>query len=171
MTPRSLHDLYVHQLKDLHSAETQILAALPAMIKMARHDELKRAFEKHLDETESQKERLALVFESLGEDPSGETCQAMKGLVKEANEFMGHVKNIFASDSPDPVIDAGLIANAQRVEHYEIAGYGTVCTYAEILGRTNELEILQSILEEEKMTDERLNAIAKQAVNPQAASV
>lgn len=171
MTPRSLHDLYVHQLKDLYSAETQITAALPAMIKMARHDELKRAFETHLDETERQKERLELVFESLGEDPSGETCQAMKGLVKEANEFMGHVKNFFASDAPDPVIDAGLIANAQRVEHYEIAGYGTVCTYAEVLGRTNELEILRSILEEEKMTDDRLSAIAKQAINPEAAAV
>jgi len=170
MTPRSLHDLYVHQLKDLYSAEQQIIDALPTMAEKASHPELRRAFETHLNETKRQKEQLEQVFQSLGEDPGGETCQAMKGLIKESKEFLGHVENIFSDNAPNPVIDAGLIANAQRVEHYEIAGYGTVCTYAEILGRSSELNILKRILDEEKQTDEKLTRIAKDTVNVEAAT-
>lgn len=169
-TPRSLHDLYVHQLKDLYSAEDQLINALPTMAAKARHSQLKQAFESHLEETKRQKERLEQVFNNLDEDPSGKTCQAMKGLIKESNEFITEVENILANDAPDAVIDAGLIADAQRVEHYEIAGYGTVCHYAEMLGRTEDLALLQSTLSEEKSADDKLNMIAKQAINPKAMS-
>jgi len=169
-TPRSLHDLYVHQLKDLYSAETQLIDALPMMAKTAKHERLKAAFESHLEETKQQREKLEKVFKSLDESPKGETCQAMKGLIKEANAFISDVKNLIASNAPDAVIDAGLIANAQRVEHYEIAGYGTVCHYAEVLGRQDDYRILKTILDQEKATDEKLNAIAKEAVNPKAAA-
>jgi len=168
-TPRNLHDLYLQQLRDLYSAETQLIEALPTMQKKARHEQLKQAFASHLEETKSQRDRLDQVFKSLGEKPSGETCQAMKGLIKEANEFVAEVENLLSKDAPDAVIDAGLIANAQRVEHYEMAGYGTVAHFAEVLGRSDDQRILEGILEEEKAADKKLNTIAKQAINPKAA--
>jgi ferritin-like metal-binding protein YciE len=171
MTPRSLHDLYVHQLKDLYSAEEQLIDALPTMAEKARHPELKRAFEAHLEETRGHRERLEQVFRNLDEDPSGVTCKAMKGLISEAKEFIGQVENMLSEDAPDAVIDAGLIADAQRVEHYEIAGYGTVSHYAEMLGRQDDARILQGILDNEKSTDEKLNRIAKETINPEAAAL
>jgi len=161
MKLNTLHDLYLHQLKDLYSAEQQIIDALPDMAEEATNPELKRAFNEHLEQTRQQKDRLDRVARNLGEDLSGETCQAMKGLIKEGKEMI-------KQRATDPVKDAGLIAAAQRVEHYEIAGYGTVCTFAEMLGRHDDLELLQETLSEEKNTDERLNKIAKQTVDPAA---
>jgi ferritin-like metal-binding protein YciE len=167
-TPRNLHELYVHQLKDLYSAETQLIEALPLMAEKATHAELKQAFETHLEETKRQRERIERVMGTLDEKPSGETCQAMKGIIKEANDFLSDVENLIASDAPNPVVDAGLIANAQRAEHYEIAGYGTVCYFAEVLGRDEDKRILSETLEEEKKTDDLLTRIAKQAVDRKA---
>ncbi|MDX1531308.1 MAG: ferritin-like domain-containing protein [Rhodothermales bacterium] len=167
-TPRNLHDLYVHQLKDLYSAETQLIEALPLMAKKASHPRLKQAFETHLDETKRQRERIEQVMKGLDESPKGETCQAMKGIIKEANDFLSDVENLIAKDAPNPVVDAGLIANAQRAEHYEIAGYGTVCYFAEVLGRNDDKRILGQTLQEEKQTDDLLTQIAKEAVDPSA---
>jgi ferritin-like metal-binding protein YciE len=161
MTLNSLHDLYVHQLKDLYSAEKQLLDALPDMVRASTHDDLKQAFSEHLQQTKLQKDRLEKIGEALGEDLSGETCQAMKGLIKEGKEMI-------EQKAADPVKDAGLITSAQRVEHYEIAGYGTVCTFAEMLGRTDDLELLRETLSEEKATDEKLNKLAKRTVDPAA---
>ena len=168
MTPRNLQDLYVQQLKDLYSAESQLIEALPTMAETASHPELKQAFQTHLDETKRQRDRIEQVMDGLGESPKGETCQAMKGIVKEANDFISDVKNLIASDAPNPVVDAGLIANAQRAEHYEIAGYGTVSYFAEVLGRDQDKRLLDETLAEEKKTDDLLNRIAKQAVDPAA---
>ena len=159
---KSFDDLYVAQLQDLYSAETQLVGALPKMAEAASHPELKRAFQDHLDATERQRDRLEQIFQSLDADPGGETCQAMKGLVKEGEE-------IIHADAPDAVRDAGLIAAAQRVEHYEIAGYGTVRTFAERLGRTDDARLLGETLAEEKEADGLLNRIAESVVNPDAA--
>jgi ferritin-like metal-binding protein YciE len=157
----TLDDLYVQQLKDLYSAETQLIDALPRMAEAATHPELRRAFQDHLQETRRQKERLEQIFRGLDDDPSGETCQAMKGLITEG-------EHLIEADGDDAVRDAGLIAAAQRVEHYEIAGYGCVRTYAEALGRDDDARILQEILDEESQADELLNRIALQVVNPDA---
>ncbi len=161
MKLNSLHDLYLQQLKDLYSAESQLIDALPDMADEANHPDLKKAFRDHLQQTKEHKQRLDQIGKNLGEDLSGETCQAMKGLVKEGKEMI-------KEKAADPVKDAGLIAAAQRVEHYEIAGYGTVCTFAEMLGRDDDLKLLQQTLSEEKNTDEKLNKIAKQTVDPAA---
>ncbi len=161
MKLNSLHDLYVHQLKDLYSAESQLIDALPDMAAEAKHPDLQKGFRDHLVQTKEQKQRLEQIAKNLGEDLSGETCQAMKGLIKEGQEMI-------KQKATDPVKDAGLIASAQRVEHYEIAGYGTVCTFAEMLGRDDDLKLLKRTLSEEKDTDEKLNRIAKQTVDPAA---
>lgn len=160
-TLNSLDDLYVHQLKDLYSAETQLTEALPKMADAATHPELKRAFQNHLQETQQQRERLEQIFRGLGDDPSGVTCQAMKGLVKEGSEAI-------EADGDDAVRDAALIAAGQRVEHYEMAGYGCVRTYAEALGRADDARLLQQTLDEEGKADQLLNQIALQVVNPDA---
>lgn len=154
----SLQKLYVEQLKDLYSAEEQILEALPKMTKMAKHAELKRAFQEHYQQTEQQKQRLEKLGEILGEDLSGHFCKGMEGLVKEGQEIM---KEFSDSD----VLDAGLIAAAQRVEHYEIAGYGCARTYAHLLGLTDQAEVLQRTLDEEGDTDEKLTDLAESVVN------
>jgi ferritin-like metal-binding protein YciE len=164
MRLETLSDLYLEQLRDLYSAETQIIEALPKMISMASHSELRMAFEKHLEETKRQRDRLEQVFDNLGKSPKGEDCLAMKGLIKEAEHLM-------SKKADADVLDAGMISAAQRVEHYEIAGYGTVATYAEMLGRMDDHQILGGILQEEKKTDELLNRIAKQVVNPEALQV
>ena len=169
MTPDNLKDLYILQLRDLYSAEKQLIDALPKMIKKTRNRELEQAFETHLTETRRQKERLEQIFESLDVSPSGETCKAMKGLIKEAEDMISDSKSWFGHDAPPQVLDAGLIAQAQRVEHYEISGYGTVATYAETLGRMDDHRLLTETLEEEKKTDGMLNRIAKEVVNPAAA--
>jgi ferritin-like metal-binding protein YciE len=160
---KSLRDLLLHELKDLYSAEKQLLKALPKMAKATSHEELKAAFEEHLEQTEEQVTRLEQVFESLGEKPKAEKCLAMEGLIAEAQKTMGE-------DMPEAVMDAALIAAAQRVEHYEIAGYGTVRTFAEILEEDEAAGLLEQTLEEEKETDERLTEIAESLVNPDAES-
>lgn len=162
MTLESLKDLYVEQLRDLYSAEKQLIDALPNVRDNASHDELREAFESHLEETREHARRLEQIFEGLDENPQGETCEAMQGLVKEADE-------ILSKDADDDVLDAGIIAGAQRVEHYEISGYGTVATYAEMLGRNDDYQLLSKTLNEEKEADEKLNRIAKNVVNPEAA--
>lgn len=163
MTLDSLRDLYVEQLRDLYNAENQLVEALPEMADNATHAELRQALESHLEETREHVERLEEVFDNLDEDPTGEMCEAMEGLIEEGNELL-------EKDADDDVLDAGIIAAAQRVEHYEIAAYGTVVTYAEMLGRNDDQELLAETLNEEKQADEKLNRIAKQIVNPAAAT-
>ncbi|HEX7071533.1 MAG TPA: DUF892 family protein, partial [Rhodothermales bacterium] len=121
MTPHSLEDLYIHELRDLFSAETQLVEALPKMVENATHEDLRTALQMHLEETRVHRDRIARIFESRGVSPSGETCDAMKGLVKEANKFVKEAKSMLGHDAPESVVDAGLIAQAQRVEHYEIS--------------------------------------------------
>lgn len=168
MTPRNLEDLYVHELRDLYSAETDIIAALPRMAKKASNPELQKAFEAHLEQTKKHKERLEQIFERRDESPKGETCKAIKGLIAEAESFIGNAKKMFGSDSPSSVLDAGLIAQAQRIEHYEISAYGTAATYAETLGRLDDHKLLSATLQEEKNTDQDLNRLAKGMINPAA---
>ena len=161
MKLESLRDLYVEQLKDLYSAETQLVDALPKMADAAASPELKTAFREHLSQTRQHVERLEKIFRSMSEKPKGETCEGMKGLIKEGEEM------IKMKGEPE-VIDAGLIAAAQRVEHYEIAGYGTVRTYAELLGDQEAVRLLERTLQEEEETDEKLTAIATSGVNEEA---
>ena len=157
----SLQKLFVEELRDLYSAENQILKALPKMMKAATSAELKAAFEKHLNETKGQVERLETIFEKLGEKPKGKTCKAMEGLVEEGSELM-------KEDIEPAVLDAGLIAAAQRVEHYEMAGYGTVRNYAKLLKNAEAEKLLKATLEEEEATDEALNELAVSSINLQA---
>lgn len=157
----SVQDLLIAELRDLHNAEKQLVDALPKMAEAASSTELKKAFTHHLEETIKHVTRLEDVFKNLKEDPSGETCEAMKGLVKEGEEF------IKAKGEPE-VRDAGLIGAAQRVEHYEMAGYGTARTLAQRLGYQDVAKILQTTLAEEKAADEKLTAVAEGNVNPTA---
>jgi ferritin-like metal-binding protein YciE len=157
----SLQDLLLAELRDLYDAEEQLVEALPKMAEAASSNELKSAFTHHLDETRKHVTRLDDVFKSLDEKSSGETCEAMKGLVKEGEEF------IHAKGEPD-VRDAGLIGAAQRVEHYEMAGYGTARTLASRLGFNDVAKILETTLEEEKAADAKLTAVAEGNVNPTA---
>ena len=153
-----LQDLLVDQLRDLYDAEHQLTKALPKMAKAATRPELRQAFEKHLDQTEEHVSRLEQVFEILGQRAKAKTCKAMKGLIEEGSE-------VIKEDASDSVRDAALIAAAQRVEHYEIAGYGTVRTYAEMLGQREAARILQQTLREEGDTDKMLTQIATTTVN------
>ena len=151
---KNLKDLLILELKDLYSAEEQLIKALPKMADKATNDKLRQAFEDHLEETEGQKERLEKVGEIMKIELSGETCKAMKGLIAEGKEIMGE-------DAEDEVMDQALIAAAQKVEHYEIASYGTVVHYAEILGLNKVYDLLSETLDEEKKADKKLNKIAK----------
>jgi ferritin-like metal-binding protein YciE len=153
-----LNDLLLEQLKDLYNAEGQLTKALPKMAKAAKDPQLKQAFEKHLAQTQEHVARLERVFESLGERAKGKTCHAMKGLIEEGSEAI-------SEDAVDSVRDAALIAAAQRVEHYEIAGYGTVRTYAETLGHKDAAKLLQKTLDEEGETDKLLTRLAETCVN------
>lgn len=168
MTPRNLEDLYVHELRDLYSAENDIIKALPRMAEKASNPQLQRAFEDHLQQSKRHKERLEQIFEKRNETPKGETCKAIKGLIAEAESLISESKKLFGSDSPTSVLDAGLIAQAQRVEHYEISAYGTAATYAETLGHLDEHKLLAATLQEEKATDQQLNELAKGMINPAA---
>ena len=159
----SLRDLLVEELSDLYSAETQLLDALPKMEQAASSNELKSAFSHHLEQTREHVSRLERVFQQLGENPSGETCEAMKGLIKEGEIL------VKAKGDPD-VQDAGLIGAAQRVEHYEIAGYGTARSLARRLGQGQMVETLQQTLNEEAEADKKLTSIAESNVNVAAAS-
>ena len=161
MKLNTLKQLYIEELRDLHSAENQLLKALPKMAKGASSEELKLAFENHLDQTKVHVERLEEIFERLDETPKGKTCQAMKGLVEEGSEILGE-------DGEETVLDAGIIAAAQKVEHYEIASYGTVRTFAQLLGEDEAAELLQETLDEEGEADKLLTQLAQEIVNPEA---
>lgn len=160
----SVKDLLIAELRDLYNAEEQLVEALPKMAEAASSTELKNAFNHHLEETRTHVTRLDEVFRSFDEKASGETCEAMKGLVKEGEQFMQ------AKGQPD-VRDAGLIGAAQRVEHYEMAGYGTARTLAKRLGLQNIAETLQKSLEEEAAANEKLTAVAESDVNITATRV
>jgi ferritin-like metal-binding protein YciE len=162
MEMQSLQDLMVEELKDLYNAENQLLKAMPRMAKKASNDQLRQAFETHMRETEGQIDRLEQVFEALGEKAKGKTCHAMKGLLEEAKEMMGE-------DMDDDVMDAALISAAQKVEHYEIASYGTVRTYAQLLGNKEAARLLQQTLDEEGKTDKLLSQLAESSINIEAA--
>src|SRR5689334_15832909 len=142
MSMDSLKDLYIDELKDLYNAETQLVKALPKMVKKAAAPELKRAFQNHLAVTKTHVERLEQIFKGLGEKPTGKTCKAMKGLVEEGKE-------VIEEDGDPSVLDAALIGAAQRVEHYEMAGYGVVRTFADLLGESKAAGLLQRTLNEE----------------------
>jgi ferritin-like metal-binding protein YciE len=157
----SLHDLFVDELKDLYNAENQILKALPRMAKKASAPELKEAFTEHLEVTRKQVERLDSIFQELGVSPKGKKCKAMEGLLEEGKDVLG------ASGEP-AVIDAALIASAQRVEHYEMAGYGCVRTFAELLGLDDAAALLQQTLDEEGAADEKLTELAETVINIEA---
>jgi ferritin-like metal-binding protein YciE len=161
MKLNSLNKLYLEELRDLYSAETQLVKALPKMVKGASSDELKEAFESHLEQTKEHVERLTEIFDRLEEKPTGKTCQAMKGLIEEGSEML-------EQEGDESVIDAGLIAAAQRVEHYEIAAYGTVRTFANLLGENDAAELLQQTLDEEGETDKQLSELAEGIVNEKA---
>jgi len=160
MTTNSLQELYVDNLKDLYSAENQLVKALPKMAKAASSDELRQGFEEHLEQTRGHVQRLEQVFEMLGENPKGKKCAGMEGLIKEGSEIMDE-------DFEGAVMDAALISAAQRVEHYEIAAYGTVCAFAELLEENEHATVLGETLQEEKETDEKLTELSKQ-INAEA---
>ena len=157
----TLEKLAIEQLKDLYNAEKQILRALPKMIKAASNADLKQAFQNHLEQTEEHVDRLETVFEEFGKTPQSKKCVAMEGLIAEGNEL------IQEKPAPD-VLDAGLIAAAQRVEHYEMAAYGCLRTYAKALGLDKAAKLLQKTLDEEGETDKSLTRLAESTINVEA---
>lgn len=161
MKSRELDALFLEALKDIYYAERKILRALPKMIRAAQSPELKQAFQSHREETEIQKERLEQVFEMIGKRPQGKTCPAIDGIIEEGEEVMDTFKGA-------PALDAGLVAAAQAVEHYEIARYGTLCAWAKVLGMQDAVNVLTQTLEEEKRTDELLNQLAEGQINQMA---
>jgi ferritin-like metal-binding protein YciE len=160
MSDKGLKKLYIDELKDLYNAENQLVKALPKMAKAASSDELRQGFEQHLEQTKGHVQRLETIFEKLGESPKGKKCKGMEGLIEEGSETM-------EDDYEGSVLDAALIGAAQRVEHYEIAGYGTVRTLAETLGENEAVSLLEETLQEEKETDEKLTELASQ-INTEA---
>ena len=161
MQLEDLRDLYIEQLRDLYSAENQLLKALPKMAKAASNPALKQAFLDHNEETKVHVERLQQIFEKIGKKPTGKTCKAMAGLVEEGKEAM-------EEDADPEVLDAGLIAAAQRVEHYEMAGYGTVRSFAKLLGEKEAMTVLQTTLGEEGAADKKLTKLSD-SINVEAA--
>jgi ferritin-like metal-binding protein YciE len=157
----SLQKLYVDHLKDVYSAEKQIIQALPKMAKNASNEQLRAAFQEHLEQTRGQVERLDQIFERLGKSPRGKKCKGMEGLIEEGKE-------VLEEEMDDDVRDAALIAAAQKVEHYEIAAYGTLRTYAELLGEKQDAKLLQQTLDEEGNTDKKLTQLAESTVNLEA---
>ena len=151
----NLNDLFVEELRDLYDAEKQLTAALPLMAQAAKSDQLRSGFETHLEQTKEQIQRLKDIFTGLGESPEGKTCKAMAGLVAEAKEVLDE-------DADPDVLDSALIVAAQKVEHYEMAGYGSVRTFAKVLGYSDAEKLLEKTLKEEAMTDEKLNVLASQ---------
>ncbi|MDQ2890385.1 MAG: ferritin-like domain-containing protein [Gemmatimonadota bacterium] len=162
MEMETLHELYVDELKDLYSAENQILKALPRMIKAATNRKLKQGFTKHERQTRQHVKRLERICRQLGEKPTGKKCVGMEGVLKEGSELI--------KERPEAeVLDAGLISAAQHVEHYEMAGYGTVRTWALLLGFDEQARLLQQTLDEERDTDDALTALAESSINLKAA--
>ena len=161
MKMENLHELYVEELKDLHNAEKQLIKALPKMAKAATNPELKRAFENHLEETREQVARLETILGELDELGRGKKCKGMEGLIEEGSELM-------EEDADEDVLDAGLIAKAQHVEHYEMAGYGTCRTWAQLMGHTEHARLLQQTLDEEGAADKLLTELAERSINIEA---
>ena len=162
MQAEDLRDLYIDQLKDLYNAENQLIKALPRMAKAASNEGLKSAFQTHLEQTRVHAQRIEQIMTDMGEKPRGKKCKAMEGLVEEGKEALDEFED------PD-VLDAALIAAAQRVEHYEIAGYGCVRTYAQLLGDEGAARLLQQTLDEEGDTDKLLTSLAESSINVEAA--
>jgi ferritin-like metal-binding protein YciE len=162
MELNTLQDLFLDTLKDTYDAEHQITKALPKMAKAANNPELKKGFEQHLKQTEEHIKRLEQVFESMGKKATRKTCKGMQGLIEEGSELI-------KEDAEPEVLDAGLIAAAQKVEHYEISAYGTLSAYANLLGDSNAAKLFQQTLDEEKQTDQKLSELAESSVNVQAA--
>ena len=161
MPVKSVQDLFVEELRDIHSAERQLTKALPRMAKAAQSPQLRQAFERHLKETEGQIERLDRIFKELDARATGKRCKGMEGLLEEGKEMM-------EEEGDASVIDAGLISAAQRVEHYEIAAYGCVRNYADMLGYKNAARLLQQNLDEEEAADKKLTELAEGGVNSAA---
>jgi ferritin-like metal-binding protein YciE len=159
MEHKALKELFIDELKDIYSAENQLIKALPKMAKAATSDDLRAGFEEHLEQTKEHARRIEEICTELGEKPTGKKCGGMEGLIGEGKEMMDEFE--------DDVLDAALISAAQRVEHYEIAAYGTVRTYAELLGHDRAVELLEQTLEEEKETDQKLTELAG-AINVEA---
>src|SRR5438552_3203614 len=159
--PKQLDELFHDTLKDIYYAEKKILGALPKMAKAAQNEELRAAFEKHKAETEGQIDRLEQVFELIEEKPQGKKCAAIEGILEEGQEIIKEYKG-------SPALDAGLVSAAQAVEHYEIARYGTLRTWADELGLSDAVKLLEATLSEEKATDEALSQIAETVVNQEA---
>lgn len=159
---KDLKELFHHQLKDVYNAESQLVKALPKMQKKASNEDLRKAFSEHLEETKEHKKRLEKIGKTIGlDDLSGETCEAMQGLIEEANSFI-------KENSDSEVKDAGIIADAQRIEHYEISAYGTLAHYAKTLNEKDVANMLQQTLDEETAADKKLNDIAVNNVNVHA---
>jgi len=154
MKEAKFDELFKEELEDLYDAEKQIIQALPKMVEAASIEELKSAFQEHLEQTKEQVKRLDRVFKSIGQKPQGKTCEGMQGLLKEGEKIIAEIPK-------SPVLDAAIIGAAQKVEHYEISGYGTARTMAEMLGQQDAAELLEETLEEEKTTDENLTEIAE----------
>jgi len=154
MTKNSLVGLYVDELRDIYNAERQLTKALPKMAKAATTEELRNGFTEHLEQTRGHVERLEQIFEALGQRAGGKRCVAMEGLIEEGSEIM-------EDDFGEEVLDAALIAAAQRVEHYEIAAYGTLCAFADLLGESQHASLLSQTLDEEKATNERLTELSQ----------
>jgi ferritin-like metal-binding protein YciE len=150
----SLNDLFVEQLRDLYDAENQLIKALPKMAEGANSDELRQGFEEHLEQTKEHAQRIETIFEQLGQKAKAKKCKGMEGLIKEGSEAL-------EEDMSEDVKDAAIIAAAQRVEHYEIAAYGTVRNFANLLGETEAATLLEQTLEEEKETDDKLTQLAE----------
>src|SRR5882672_1921777 len=162
MADVGLRELYIDELRDLYSAENQLVKALPKLAKASSSDELREGFTEHLEQTKGHVQRLEQIFEALGESPKGKKCAGMEGLIEEGSE-------IIDEDFEGNVMDAALIGAAQRVEHYEIAAYGTARAFAETLGETDHVSLLGETLQEEKETDEKLTELAS-LINQQAHS-
>lgn len=162
MQMSSLRDLFLDELKDLYNAEQQLVKALPKLARAAQDGQLRQAFEEHLEQTHGHVERLERIFEALGKSARGKRCPGMEGIIAEGNEHMQH-------DMEADTLDAALILSAQKAEHYEIAGYGSVCAFAKTLGEDQALGLLKQTLEEEKAADEHLTDIAESVVNIEAA--
>jgi ferritin-like metal-binding protein YciE len=161
MALESLQDLFINELKDIYNGEKQLTKALPRLARAAESSELQQAFTKHLRETEAQVDRLERIFGALGEKPTGKRCKGMEGLVEEG-------KDILAEEGEEAVLDAALIAAAQKVEHYEIAAYGCLVTYAKLLGHREAEKLLKQTLAEEEATDEALTALGEGGINQAA---
>jgi ferritin-like metal-binding protein YciE len=163
MEENSLKELYIDELKDLYSAENQLVRALPKMAKAAESDDLRAGFEAHLEQTRGHVSRLEKIFANLGESPKGKKCKGMEGLITEGGEMI-------EENDKSEMRDAGLISAAQRVEHYEMAGYGCVKTYATLLGEDDAASLLDQTLQEERETDQKLTQLAE-TINVEAAGL